>query len=150
MSAITGQLSEFFMREALKEARKALEADEIPIGAVIVCNNRIIARGHNQTELLHDVTAHAEMIAITSASNALNAKYLTDCELYVTIEPCMMCATAIGWAQIPKIYYAASDPKKGYSLFRPSPLHPRCKVIKGLMEDECGALMRDFFARKRK
>ena len=140
---------EYFMNEALREAKKALEEDEVPIGAIVVCNDRIIARGYNQVELLHDVTAHAEMIAITAAANALNSKYLINCELYITVEPCMMCAAAIGWAQISKVIYATPDPKKGFSLFTPSPLHPKCIVEKGSLRAEAEKLLKDFFTSKR-
>lgn len=146
---LTVYSDEFFMKEALKEARMAFEEDEIPIGAVIVCNNRIIARAHNLTERLNDVTAHAEMQAFTSASSFLGAKYLKDCTLYVTIEPCIMCAGASYWAQIGYIIYGASDPKKGYSTLNSTVLHPRTKVIKGILEQECSGLMQEFFQRKR-
>lgn len=140
---------EFFMKEALKEARKAYEEDEIPIGAVIVCNNRIIARAHNLTERLNDVTAHAEMQAFTAAASFLGAKYLNDCTLYVTIEPCIMCSGASYWAQIGNIVYGADDPKKGYSTIDSSILHPKTKVQKGVLEKECADLMQKFFQRKR-
>lgn len=140
---------EFFMKEALKEARKAFEEDEIPIGAVIVCNNRIIARAHNLTERLNDVTAHAEMQAFTAASSFLGAKYLNDCTLYVTIEPCIMCAGASYWAQIGNIVYGAIDPKKGYSTVETSVLHPKTKIVKGVLEKECAEIMKDFFKKKR-
>jgi tRNA(adenine34) deaminase len=146
---LTVYSDEFFMKEALKEARMAFEEDEIPIGAVIVCNNRIIARAHNLTERLNDVTAHAEMQAFTSASSFLGAKYLKDCTLYVTIEPCIMCAGASYWAQIGNIIYGASDPKKGYSTLNSTVLHPKTKVIKGILEQECSGLMQEFFQRKR-
>lgn len=140
---------ESFMREALKEARAAFEEDEIPIGAVIVCENRIIARAHNLTERLNDVTAHAEMQAFTSAANYLGGKYLTDCTLYVTIEPCPMCAGAAFWTQIPRIVYGAADSKRGYSLLRAPVLHPKTKVIAGILEAECSSLMKEFFLKKR-
>ena len=137
------------MAEALKEAQAASEEDEIPIGAVIVCRGRIIGRGHNMTERLHDPTAHAEMIAVTAATEAMGGKYLADCTLYVTVEPCPMCSGALNWAQIGRIVYGASDPKRGYSLFSPSLLHPKTEVRTGVMAEECAALMTDFFRRKR-
>lgn len=140
----------FFMNEALKEAQKAFDADEIPVGAIIVANNKIIARSHNLTELLNDVTAHAEMQAITSAANALGGKYLIDCTLYVTLEPCVMCAGALAWSQISKIVYGASDDKKGYSLLKQPVLHPKTQIVKGILEEECGRIVREFFAQKRK
>ncbi|MCQ2227566.1 MAG: nucleoside deaminase [Bacteroidales bacterium] len=140
---------EMFMREALKEARKALDADEVPIGAVVVCNGRIIGRGHNQTERLTDVTAHAEIIAITSAAGALAAKYLNDCTLYVTVEPCCMCAGALAWSQIGRIVYGTADPKRGYARFEPSMLHPKTKVTQGILAQECSDLVVRFFAGKR-
>ena len=137
------------MAEALKEAQAASEEDEIPVGAVIVCHGRIIGRGHNMTERLHDPTAHAEMIAITAATEAMGGKYLADCTLYVTVEPCPMCSGALNWAQIGRIVYGTSDPKRGYSLFSPSLLHPKTEVKTGVMAEECAALMTDFFRRKR-
>ena len=140
---------EYYMRCALEQARRALERDEIPIGAVVVCEGRIIARGSNMTEMLHDVTAHAEMLAITSAASLLHGKYLTQCTLYVTVEPCVMCAGAIGWAQISRVVYGASDPKRGFTVFAPKALHPRTQVAAGILEEECAALMRDFFQSKR-
>ncbi len=140
----------FFMKEALKEAYRADEINEVPVGAVIVSRGRVIARGHNMTETLNDVTAHAEMLAITSATSSIGGKYLDEAILYVTVEPCPMCAAATSWAHIKKIVYGASDTKKGYSLFLPSLLHPRCEVVKGVMQDECSALVTDFFKRKRK
>jgi len=138
-----------YMKQALAEARRAAEKDEVPIGAVIVCQGSIIARAHNLTETLNDVTAHAEMQAITSAANYLGGKYLSDCTLYVTIEPCVMCAGALGWAQIKKIVYGASDEKRGYSKFAPDALHPKTEVVSGVLAEECAALMQDFFKRKR-
>ncbi len=141
---------EYFMREALKEARYALSKDEVPIGAVIVSNNRIIARGNNQVEMLKDVTAHAEMLAITAAANHFSSKYLTDCTLFVTLEPCMMCATAIGWAQISRLVYGASDEKKGFTLISKKVLHPKCEVKSGLLADEASELVKEFFRSKRK
>lgn len=142
-------IDEKYMAEALKEAHLALEEDEIPIGAVIVCKGRIIARGHNMTERLHDPTAHAEMIAITAATEAVGGKYLNDCSLYVTVEPCPMCAAALNWAQIGRIVYGTPDPKRGYSLYSPSLLHPKTQVQSGKMSDDCSALMTDFFRSKR-
>ena len=139
-----------YMKEALKEAEKALKKDEVPIGAVIVCNNKIIARAHNLTEMLNDPTAHAEMQAITMATSYMGGKYLNECTLYVTIEPCPMCAAALRWAQISKIVYGASDPKRGYSLFSPNLLHPKTIVESGIMADECGRIVSDFFKSKRK
>ncbi len=140
---------EQFMREALKEARKAFDADEVPVGAVVVANNRIIARAHNLTERLNDVTAHAEMQAITAAANALGGKYLTDCTLYVTLEPCVMCAGALSWSQISRIVFGASDEKRGYVKLNQPVLHPKTVIERGLLADECGKLMKDFFLKKR-
>ncbi len=140
---------EQMMRKALAEAQMALAEGEIPIGAVVVCRGRIIARAHNLTELLHDVTAHAEMQAITSAANELGGKYLTDCTLYVTVEPCVMCAGAIGWAQISRIVYGAPDEKRGYRRFAPQAMHPRATVTSGVLEEECRRLMLSFFQNKR-
>ncbi len=138
-----------FMSEALREARAAEAEDEIPIGAVIVFGGRVIAKGHNMTERLHDPTAHAEMIAITAATEAMGGKYLNDCTLYVTVEPCPMCAAASAWAQVGRIVYGAIDPKRGYSKFSPSLLHPKTEVEAGIMADECGNLVSDFFKNKR-
>lgn len=138
-----------FMRKALAEAAKAGEEGEIPIGAVIVCQGRIIARAHNLTERLHDVTAHAEMQAITSAANELQGKYLEDCTLYVTVEPCVMCAGAIGWAHIRRIVYGTPDEKRGYRLFAPRALHPKATVTSGILETECREMMLAFFKGKR-
>ena len=140
---------EYWMRLALKEATQAYKDDEVPIGAVIVCNNKIIAKGYNQTERLNDVTAHAEMIAITAAANYLGAKFLEDCTLYVTVEPCPMCAAALRWARISKVIYGAADPKAGYTQFGPKLFHPKTEVQHGVMEHECGKLMTDFFKAKR-
>ena len=140
---------EQFMMKALAEAQQALAAGEVPIGAVIVSRGRIIARGHNLTETLHDVTAHAEMQAITAAANQLGGKYLTDCTLYVTVEPCIMCAGAIGWAQLSRIVYGASDEKRGYALYAPKAFHPKATVTKGVLEAECRQLMQDFFRQRR-
>ena len=138
-----------YMRQALEEAKKAAAADEVPVGAVIVCNDRIIARGHNLTETLTDVTAHAEMQAITAAANFLGGKYLTDCTLYVTVEPCVMCAGALGWSQISKIVYGAPDEKRGFTRFAPNSLHPKTEVISSVLEADCSELMKDFFRKKR-
>lgn len=139
----------FYMKQALEEAHKALDAGEIPIGAVIVCRDRIIARAHNLTERLTDVTAHAEMQAITAASEYLGGKYLTDCTLYVTVEPCIMCAGALGWSQISRVVYGAPDEKRGFRRFAPEALHPRTQLTAGVMEQECAQLMKDFFRGKR-
>ena len=138
------------MREALKEAMYAAEENEVPIGAVIVCKGRIIGKGHNMTERLNDPTAHAEMIAITAATEAMGGKYLNDCTLYVTVEPCPMCAGAIAWAQTGKVVYGASDPKRGFSMFSPSLMHPKTEVVRGILAEECGSLVTDFFKNKRK
>ena len=140
---------ERYMREALREAQAAGAEDEVPIGAVVACRGRIIARGHNMTERLHDPTAHAEMIALTSATEALGGKYLDDCTLYVTVEPCPMCAAALCWAQLGRLVWAAPDPRRGYPRFTPSLLHPRTEVASGLLADECGALVSDYFKSKR-
>lgn len=140
---------EEYMKRALAEARAAYERGEVPVGAVIVCRDRIIARGHNLTELLGDVTAHAEMQAITAAANALGGKYLDECTIYVTVEPCVMCAGALGWAQVQRVVYGAPDEKRGYSRLAPKALHTRTTVTAGVLAEECGALMKDFFKRKR-
>jgi tRNA(adenine34) deaminase len=140
---------EYFMNEALKEAQKAFEKDEVPIGAVVVCANRIIARAHNLTEKLNDVTAHAEMQAFTAASDYLGGKYLDECTLYVSLEPCVMCAGAAFWAQIGKIVYGAKDEKRGHTLVRQPLLHPKTSVNNGILEEECSRLLKTFFARKR-
>ena len=137
------------MKLALKEAQKAEAADEIPIGAVIVCRDQVIARAHNLTETLTDVTAHAEMQAITAASSLLGGKYLNQCTLYVTVEPCVMCAGAIAWAQMGRLVYGASDEKRGYPVYAPHALHPKTAVTSGVLEEECAALMREFFQGKR-
>lgn len=137
------------MSLALQEARKALAEEEVPVGAVIVSHGQVIGKGYNQVERLNDVTAHAEMIAITAAANFFNSKYLKNSTLYVTLEPCMMCAAAVGWAQVEKLVIGALDPKKGYSLFTPSPLHPKTTIEKGILEAECSELVRDFFKKKR-
>jgi len=140
---------EYFMKEALKEARLALDKDEVPIGAVIVCNNRVIARGHNLTEQLTDVTAHAEMQAFTAASGFLGSKYLEGCTLYVTIEPCVMCAGAAFWTQISKVVFGAYDAKRGFTQTNPKILHPKTQMVGGVLEAECSALMKTFFKDKR-
>ena len=140
---------EQYMRKALVEARQAFAEGEIPIGAVVVCQDHVIARAHNLTETLHDVTAHAEMQAITAAANELGGKYLTDCTLYVTVEPCTMCAGALGWSQIPRIVYGCCDDKRGYHGYAPHALHPKCSVTAGILEEECRQLMQDFFKQKR-
>lgn len=140
----------FYMNRALEEARRAAERGEVPVGAVVVCRDRIIARAHNLTEMLHDVTAHAEMQAITAAANALGGKYLDVCTLYVTVEPCPMCAGALAWAQLGRLVYGASDPKRGYTTLQAPMLHPKTQVTAGVLADECGALMTDFFRQKRR
>ena len=141
---------EYFMRQALLEAKEAYDRNEIPVGVVIVYKDRIIARGHNLTETLNDVTAHAEMQAITAAANVLGGKYLNECTLYVTVEPCVMCAGAIAWAQTGKLVFGAEDEKRGYQKYAGSALHPKTVVVKGVMADECATLMKEFFAAKRK
>ncbi len=138
-----------FMKAALAEAQLAFQEDEIPVGAVVVCKGRIIARAHNLTERLTDVTAHAEMQAITAAANALGGKYLTDCTLYVTVEPCIMCAGALGWSQIKRIVYGTGDEKRGYNKWAPGALHPKTEVTSGVLQQECAELMQRFFKRKR-
>lgn len=140
---------ERYMRMALQEARVAFEAGEIPVGAVVVCKDRVVARAHNLTECLGDVTAHAEMQAITAASQALGGKYLNDCTLYVTLEPCVMCAGALFWAQIGKVVYGASDPKRGYSRVGVNLLHPKTEVVGGVLAEQCAGLIKEFFQRKR-
>jgi tRNA(adenine34) deaminase len=139
----------YFMKEALKEAQKAFEISEIPVGAVVVCKNRIIARAHNQTEKLTDATAHAEMLAVTSAANYLGSKYLTECTLYVTLEPCVMCAGALHWVQLQKLVYGASDIQRGFSLMKSPVLHPKTEIEKGILADESKALIDEFFRRLR-
>ena len=141
---------EQMMREALKEARAAREEGEVPIGAVVACKGRIIAKAHNMTERLSDPTAHAEMLALTGATEAIGGKYLNKCTLYVTVEPCPMCAAALAWAQIGTIVYGADDPKRGYSQFTPSLLHPKTEVRRGVIAQECSQLVTEFFASKRK
>lgn len=140
---------EYYMQRALEQARIAYDKDEVPVGAVVVCRDRIIARTYNLTETLHDVTAHAEMQAITAAADALGGKYLDVCTLYVTVEPCVMCAGAIGWSQLGRLVYGAPDAKRGFSVYAPNALHPKTEVVSGVMEDECRALMKDFFKSKR-
>lgn len=140
---------EYFMNIALFEARKAMEEDEVPVGAVIVWNNQIITRAHNLTETLNDVTAHAEMQAFTAAANALGGKYLDECTLYVTLEPCSMCAGAAYWTQVGKIVFGAFDNKRGFSLVQPRLIHPKTKVVPGVLKDECGKILKEFFEKKR-
>lgn len=140
---------EQYMNKALEEARAAFNEGEIPVGAVVVCRDRIISRAHNLTETLCDVTAHAEMQAITAAANTLGGKYLQECTLYVTVEPCLMCAGAIGWAQIPRIVYGAVDDKRGYHKYAPNAFHPKATVVGGVLGDECAQLMKNFFKERR-
>lgn len=140
---------EYFMRQALLEAKEAYDRDESPVGVVIVYKDRIIARGHNLTETLNDVTAHAEMQAITSAAGVLGGKYLTGCTVYVTLEPCIMCAGALGWSQISRIVYGAADDKRGFQKFAPKALHPKTEIQGGILQEECARLMQDFFRNKR-
>lgn len=139
----------YYMKQALVEAREAARRGEVPVGAVVVCKDRIIARAYNLTETLTDVTAHAEMQAITSAASALGGKYLVDCTLYVTVEPCVMCAGAIGWSQLGRLVYGAEDEKRGYHRFAPQALHPKTEVVSGVMKEECGQLMKEFFRSRR-
>ena len=143
------EADERFMREALREAQAAAAEDEVPIGAVVVCRGRVIGKGHNMVEALNDPTAHAEMIAITAACEAMGGKYLTDCTLYVTVEPCPMCAAALGWSQISRIVYGAPDPKRGYTGFSPNLLHPQTEVTGGVLADECSELVSGYFKGKR-
>ncbi len=138
-----------YMQMALREAQCAFDKGEVPVGAVVVCKDRVIARAHNLTEMLNDVTAHAEMQAITAAANTLGGKYLTDCTLYVTVEPCVMCAGAIAWAQVSRVVFGAADEKRGYRRYAPDALHPKTVVEQGLLADEAAALMKDFFKQKR-
>ena len=140
---------EQFMKKALFEAEQAAAEGEVPIGAVVVCRGRVLASAHNLTETLHDVTAHAEMQAITAAANALGGKYLTDCTLYVTVEPCPMCAGALGWSQIKRVVYGAPDDKRGYRRYAPQVMHPKTEVASGVCEDECREVMQQFFKAKR-
>ena len=142
-------IDEEYMKRALEQAQMAFDRDEVPVGAVVVCRDRIIARAHNLTETLNDVTAHAEMQAITAAADALGGKYLDVCTLYVTVEPCVMCAGAIGWSQLGRLVYGAADPKRGFSVYAPKALHPRTEIVGGVMAEECGGLMTSFFRRKR-
>ena len=139
----------YYMKMALQEAEKAGERGEVPVGAVVVCKGRIIARAHNLTETLTDVTAHAEMQAITAAASTLGGKYLNECTLYVTVEPCVMCAGAIAWAQTGRLVFGAADEKRGYQRYAPQALHPKMEVVQGVMADECAALMKHFFAARR-
>ena len=144
-----GRIDEQFMRKAIVEAEESERVGEIPIGAIVVCKGRIISRAHNLTETLCDVTAHAEMQAITSAANTLGGKYLTDCTLYVTVEPCVMCAGALGWAQIPRIVFGAHDDKRGFQRYAPKAMHPKAEIVGGVLEEECAALMTSFFKGRR-
>ena len=141
---------EYFMKQALQEAQLAFEEDEVPVGCVITCRDTVIARTHNLTETLHDVTAHAEMQAITAAAEALGGKYLDTCTLYVTVEPCIMCAGAIGWSQMGRVVYGARDEKRGFENFAPKAFHPKTEVVSGVLENECAELMKNFFKSKRK
>lgn len=140
---------ELYMQKALAEARQALEEGEVPIGCVVVCDGRVVGRGHNLTQTLQDVTAHAEMQAITAAAQTVGAKYLTDCTLYVTVEPCVMCAGAIGWAQVRRVVFAADDPKRGFTQYAPKALHPKCEVTRGVLAQQAQELMKTFFEQKR-
>ncbi|CDB09363.1 cytidine and deoxycytidylate deaminase zinc-binding region [Bacteroides sp. CAG:633] len=140
----------YYMKQALAEAQKAAERGEVPVGAVVVCKDRIIARAHNLTETLTDVTAHAEMQAITAAASSLGGKYLNECTLYVTVEPCVMCAGAIGWAQTGRLVFGAADEKRGYQRYAPQALHPKTQVSQGVLADECARLMKEFFLNKRR
>lgn len=140
---------EYFMKQALQEAQLAFEEDEVPVGCIITCRDKVIARTHNLTETLHDVTAHAEMQAITAAAEALGGKYLDTCTLYVTVEPCIMCAGAIGWAQMGRVVYGARDEKRGFENFAPKAFHPKTEIVRGVLEDECAELMKNFFKSKR-
>lgn len=140
---------EYFMKQAIAEAKVAESKGEVPIGAVVVCKSQIIARAYNLVETLNDVTAHAEMQAITMAADYLGGKYLAECTLYVTVEPCIMCAGALGWAQLGRLVYGAADPKRGYSEFAPKALHPKCEVVSGVLAEECVGLVRSFFQKKR-
>ena len=141
--------NEKYMKEALRQAALAEAEGEVPIGAVITCRGRIIGKGHNMTERLNDPTAHAEMIAITAATEAMGGKYLNDCTLYVTVEPCPMCAGALAWSQIGRVIYGASDPKRGFSMFSPSLMHPKTEVVSGVLAEECGSMVTEFFRKKR-
>lgn len=139
----------FYMRQALQEAKKAFDRGEVPVGAVVVCHDRIIARSHNLTETLNDVTAHAEMQAITAAANYLGGKYLAECTLYVTVEPCVMCAGAIAWAQMGRLVFGAADEKRGYQRYASNALHPKTKVLQGILQEDCASLMKEFFKKRR-
>ena len=141
---------EYFMKQALQEAQLAFEEDEVPVGCIITCRDKVIARTHNLTETLHDVTAHAEIQAITAAAEALGGKYLDTCTLYVTVEPCIMCAGAIGWSQMGRVVYGARDEKRGFENFAPKAFHPKTEVVSGVLENECAELMKKFFKSKRK
>ena len=143
------EVNEKYMKEALRQAALAEAEGEVPIGAVITCRGRIIGKGHNMTERLNDPTAHAEMIAITAATEAMGGKYLNDCTLYVTVEPCPMCAGALAWSQIGRVIYGASDPKRGFSMFSPSLMHPKTEVVSGVLAEECGSMVTEFFRKKR-
>ena len=143
------EVDEKYMSLALHEAQKALSEGEVPVGCIIISEGQIVGRGHNLTETLRDVTAHAEIQAITAASQTLGGKYLTDCTLYVTVEPCVMCAGAIGWAQVKRVVYGCNDEKRGYSRFAPEALHPKTSVKSGVLEDDCRQMMQDFFSKKR-
>ena len=138
-----------YMQMALREAQNAFDEGEVPVGAIVVCQGRVIARAHNLTETLNDVTAHAEMQAITAAANSLGGKYLTDCTLYVTVEPCVMCAGAIAWSQMGRLVFGATDVKRGYQRYAPNALHPKTAVLQGVLADECASLMKDFFKKRR-
>ena len=146
---MTTHTDDYFMKQAFNEAQKAFLADEIPVGAVVVCNNRIIARAYNQTERLNDVTAHAEIVALTAAADHLGSKYLDECTMYVTLEPCVMCAGALAWAQLGRLVYAASDDKRGFMCFGKAVLHPKTKLSMGVMQDNCADLIKKFFKEKR-
>lgn len=139
----------FYMCQALLEAKKAFDRGEVPVGAVVVCHDRIIARSHNLTETLNDVTAHAEMQAITAAANYLGGKYLAECTLYVTVEPCVMCAGAIAWAQMGRLVFGATDEKRGYQRYASNAMHPKTKVLQGVLQDDCASLMKEFFKKRR-
>lgn len=143
------QILNQYMREALKEAQKAFDSGEVPVGAVMVCNNRIIGRGHNQTERLKDATAHAEMLAITAATSYLGGKYLSDCTLYVTLEPCVMCAGALNWSQLPRLVFGASDVQRGYTKINQPLLHSKTEIIRGVLAEECADLLQQFFKKIR-
>lgn len=139
----------YYMKQALQEAMKARDRGEVPVGAVVVCRDRVIARAHNLTEALNDVTAHAEMQAITMAANYLGGKYLNECTLYVTVEPCVMCAGAIAWSQLGRLVIGTSDEKRGFNKYAPQAMHPKTVVVSGILQEECASLMKDFFARRR-